>query len=412
MSETKKYWFLTSLLESSRVRVKVLSEQTLPVETVKGTIEEECDETWNVQCDKVVRSKAAVGTIFITDKLEKRASFYQAGDLYVLEPISDIPVATDEMKEAYERYKSGGVEFGESPVKPKEGATTERTRRGKSRLEKLMDNSDYNPPTVDSGFIISKEKWYLILRNALDEIPTLLIGQTGTGKTELVAKVAKAIGYELNIFDMGSMQDPIAGLLGVHRLEDGKSIFDFANFTKCIQKPKSIMLLDELSRAPLVSNNLLFPCLDFRRALPVEMAGGHDLRAIDIAEKCAFIATANLGGEYTGTQSIDRALLDRFMPIELEYLNKEDEAKLLVRRCKISETQAAQIAGIASGLRNSYNKGELSTFVSTRSTIQVASLISDGFPVISSLEVTFLPLFEGTKLEGERGTVAKAITSR
>lgn len=42
------------------------------------------------------------------------------------------------------------------------------------------------------------------------------------------------------------MIDPISGLLGVHRLVQGWSVFDYAKFTEDIQKP-CIILLDELS---------------------------------------------------------------------------------------------------------------------------------------------------------------------
>lgn len=46
---------------------------------------------------------------------------------------------------------------------------------------------------------------------------------------------------------MGALHDPIAGLLGVHRLDKGESIFDYAKFVSDVQKP-GVVVLDEFSR--------------------------------------------------------------------------------------------------------------------------------------------------------------------
>ena len=46
-----------------------------------------------------------------------------------------------------------------------------------------------------------------------------MVGPSGTGKTELVLLACKKLGLECNVYDMGSMYDPVSGLLGVHRLQ-------------------------------------------------------------------------------------------------------------------------------------------------------------------------------------------------
>ena len=91
-------------------------------------------------------------------------------------------------------------------------------------------------------------------------------------------------------------------------------MFEYAKFTQDIQK-LGVILLDELSRAPVTTNNVLFPCLDSLRMLPVEMAGGEDLRSIQVHPDCVFVATANVGAEYTGSMSLDRTLVGRFFPL-------------------------------------------------------------------------------------------------
>lgn len=52
----------------------------------------------------------------------------------------------------------------------------------------------------------------------------MLTGPTGSGKTQVVELICKQLGIPCTIYDMGAMHDPISDLLGVHRLDDGKSI--------------------------------------------------------------------------------------------------------------------------------------------------------------------------------------------
>lgn len=235
---------------------------------------------------------------------------------------------------------------------------------------------------------------------------------TVTHNTELVMLACERLGIPCHVYDMGSMYDPVAGLLGVHRLQKGGvSTFDYAKFTQDISEP-GVVLLDELSRAPVTTNNILFPCLDSRRMLPVEIAGGEDLRAVKVHPDCCFIATANVGAEYTGTMSMDRALVGRFFPLELDYMPKDKEEQVLMKRCKISATAAKHIVSVANNVRDMYRKQELSCSLSTRETLMVSELVADGWSTLRAMELVFLPLFEGTKADGERGIIAKTLLTR
>ena len=171
-------------------------------------------------------------------------------------------------------------------------------------------------------------------------------------------------------------------------------------------------MLDELSRAPVTTNNILFPCLDSRRTLPVEIAGGDDLRSVRVHEDCCFIATANVGAEYTGTMSMDRALVGRFFPLELDYMPRDKEEQVLMKRCRVSASAAKHIVSVANNVRSLYRKQELSCSLSTRETLMAAELVADGWTPLRAMELVFLPLFEGSKAEGERGIIAKSLMVR
>ena len=274
----------------------------------------------------------------------------------------------------------------------------------------ITDKTLKAPTSSGDGFYVSTEDWCLLVRNIKKHINTMIIGPTGCGKTSCVREVCDRMGLQLHVFDMGSMVDPISSLLGVHRLENGESIFDYAKFTQVIQEP-CVILLDELSRAAYTTMNILFPCLDDRRSLSIEIACGKGVREIKVHPDVTFIATANIGAEYTGTNSMDRALTNRFFPLELGVIPGQEEEKVLIKRTGIKIETSNLIVKIANNIRSLASKSEVSTSLSIRETLMVANLVSDGWDLGKAMEMIYLPLYEGSKVEGERSTVYKTISS-
>lgn len=407
----EEFYFFKTVIDKGRNRLRPLAGQTFFGDGSK------VDPTFNVQSDKTIRVMYPVGTVFCSPILIKQAEYYQAGNLYPVGlrdedyKISEHRPTTD-MQGAYEKFIRGSV-TKDAEYDVSYGVKEADTSSRKSLLSKMKENKDLRVPILNKeGFYVACDNWYLLLRNITNQVNTMIVGPTGTGKTELILLACKKLGLPCHVYDMGSMYDPVAGLLGVHRLQEGGvSIFDYAKFTRDIQEP-GVVLLDELSRAPVTTNNILFPCLDSRRTLPVEIAGGDDLRSIKVHEDCCFIATANVGSEYTGTMSMDRALVGRFFPLELDYMPSATERVVLMKRCNISESDAQHIVSVANNIRSLYRKQELSCSISTRETLMAAELVADGWTPLRAMELVFLPLFEGSKVEGERGIIAKSLMVR
>lgn len=394
----KKVWFIKVVFDSGRQRVKFLPNQTLTIKGLKGEVEEPCNEEWSVEIEKSIRENVPLNTIFATTEVLKKATSYKATDVFLVETLkgaitpSSVEHANPNIKAMYQSYCIG--------LRNKMNGVTSEKEARPTYLSKMKADEKFNPPSKEKdSFFVPEDKWYHLLRNVRTGINTLISGPAGTGKTEISKRIAELLGRNFYVFDMGAMQDPIASLMGVHRLKDGKSVFEYAEFTKAIKDPKAFILLDEINRAPIMSNNILFPCLDFRKALNIYVAGCEDERKIEVAEGVVFVATANLGGEYVGTSSLDRALLDRFQLVELEYMDPKDEADILVSKFSIDDGAANIITSIASTIRQQYAVDKLSNFVSTRHTQQVAELVKDGFGLVESLQSVFLPLFEGSVTE-------------
>ena len=108
---------------------------------------------------------------------------------------------------------------------------------------------------------------------------------------------------------MGSTQDPRATLIGNVHFEKSKgTYFSESLFVKAIQTPNAVILLDELSRAHPDAWNILMTVLDQgQRYLRLDEQDGQ--ATINVAEGVTFVATANIGNEYTSTRVMDKALM-------------------------------------------------------------------------------------------------------
>lgn len=377
-----KFYFVKAVFEKNRMRIRPLSGQFL--ENGKAI-----DTQQNVSCNQEIRSDYKMGTIFCIEKLEEAMGFLDAkgSTMHVM----NMPAAkpehkpTAEMVRAYEEFTGDPAMADEPKVK---AAPVRETF-----LMKLKSNPKYSVPNIMDGFYVPEELWYLSIRNIKNSINTIFTGPTGTGKTELVQLICKRLGIPCSIFDMGAMQDPIMGLLGIQRLVAGKSVFDAARFTKVLPLA-GVTVLDELSRAPASSNNILFPTLDSRRCLPIEIAMGDEDRNIPLHPDHCITATANIGGEYTGTNQLDSALVNRFFQIKLDYMPPNLEIQVLTSRTSIEKSEAMQVAKVAETIRNSYKNNDLSDSISTRETIQIAQCIRDGFSPLQALELCLLPKFQ------------------
>ena len=138
--------------------------------------------------------------------------------------------------------------------------------------------------------------------------------------------------------------------------------------------------------APMNTNNILFPVLDSRRELKMDIASS-ELRSIKVHDACRFIATANEGYEYTGNNVLDRALKERFQVIPVDYAPETHEVNLLVQKTGINKTDAQMIVKIARNIRAQHAKEDLSTAVSIRHTQYASKLAVAGMNLAKAMEI-------------------------
>ena len=241
-------------------------------------------------------------------------------------------------------------------------------------------------------------KWKYLIRNILRGKNIMMTGPAGCGKTMAAKAAANSIeGYSMEIFNLGSTQDPRATLIGNTQFDTKKgTVFSPSPFVKAIQTPNTVIVLDEISRAHPEAHNILMSVLDAgQRYLRLDEAA--DSPVVKVAEGVSFIASANIGNEYTSTRQLDRAIVDRFTIIEMDTLNSDEERSLLqMMYPSVDEVVLNNVAKITSMTRNDVKKEvpTLSNSLSTRTAVEIGSLLYDGFSLAEAAEITIYPLFE------------------
>lgn len=199
-------------------------------------------------------------------------------------------------------------------------------------------------------------------------------------------------------FNCGSGQDARATLIGntVFKKETG-TLFCESQFVEAIQTKNAIILLDELTRGGHDFWNILMSVIDpTQRYLRLDENEYSPVVKVD--KSVCFIATANIGSEYTATKVLDKAMAARF-PVKVEMLPLErDELLRLVQiihpNINIAKGSTIwNVADIAEKTVKELRKDEsrLTSLIPTGAVVEIAQLVEDGFILEEIAEMTIYP---------------------
>jgi nitric oxide reductase NorQ protein len=136
---------------------------------------------------------------------------------------------------------------------------------------------------------------------------------------------------------------------------------------------------------------------------------------INVADGVTFVATANIGNEYTSTRVMDKALMDRFTIVEMDVLSESDEYELLTYMFpNVDSVVLGNVAKIATLTRteSSSDTARIGSGVSTRTTVELCGLLYDGFSLEEASEVSIYPQYDSTGGVDSERTFVKQIVQK
>jgi len=265
------------------------------------------------------------------------------------------------------------------------------------------------------NLMMSELKWKYLVRSGVRGKNIMMTGPAGCGKTMAAKSLVNSLDRPDYYFNLGATQDPRSTLIGNTHFDSKKgTYFSESHFVKAIQTPNAVILLDELSRAHPDAWNILMTVLDYgQRYLRLDEASGSE--TIKVADGVTFVATANIGNEYTSTRVMDKALMDRFTIVEMDVLTEEDENTLLNYMFpSVDSVLLGNVAKIATLTRTESNSetARITSGISTRTTVELCGLLFDGFTLEEAAEVSIYPQYDSTGGVDSERTFVKQIVQK
>jgi len=201
-------------------------------------------------------------------------------------------------------------------------------------------------------------------------VNVLVAGRQGCGKSSLVNQYAAVFRKPMATFQVGILSEP-GQLFGEYTLKNGETRYKQFLFPQAIQTPNCVIHLEEINRPEHPKAlNMLFSILSDDRQVWMD-----ELGTLKVADGVTFFATLNEGDEYIGTELLDPALRDRFYVLLMDYLPRDVEKEVLIKKTGVTKREADEIIDAISALRGN---SDLAIEISTRTTLMIGEVVAAG----------------------------------
>ncbi len=253
----------------------------------------------------------------------------------------------------------------------------------------------YNEYQIEE-YVIKDEPYYRPLGDEVElfeaayrqQLPVLLKGPTGCGKTRFIEYMAWRLGRPLTVVKRKGKAAPdghsiplvtiachedltASDLVGRYLLEaDGTRWMD-GPLTKAV-KAGGICYLDEIVEARKDTTVLIHPLTDHRRILPVDKRG----LILEASSQFLLVISYNPGYQ-SALKDLKHSTRQRFIALEFNYPPKEIEADIVERESGCSREHAQALGKLGEKVRNLREHG-LKEGASTRLLIYAGKLMAQG----------------------------------
>ena len=215
-----------------------------------------------------------------------------------------------------------------------------------------------------------------------NQLPMLLKGPTGCGKTRFIEHMAARLGRPLYTV---SCHDDLtaADLVGRHLIGDGETWWNDGPLSRAVREG-AICYLDEIVEARKDTTVVLHPLSDDRRILPIERTG----EILHAPPEFMLVVSYNPGYQNL-LKGMKPSTRQRFISMRFDFPDAETERQIVVRETGIDETAAARLVDLAGSLR-ALRDHDLEESASTRLLVYTARLMRGGFDTVEACRAALI----------------------
>jgi len=206
------------------------------------------------------------------------------------------------------------------------------------------------------------------------QLPVLIKGPTGCGKTRFIAHMAEKLNKPLYTV---SCHDDLtaADLVGRHLIGPEGTYWQDGPLTRAVREG-GICYLDEVVEARKDTTVVLHPLADDRRVLPLERTG----ELLEAAPGFMLVVSYNPGYQNL-LKGMKPSTRQRFVALRFDYPTPEIEQQILIKEAGADAHLAFKLVELAGALRK-LEQNDLDEVASTRLLIYAARMISSGMNVL------------------------------
>lgn len=229
-----------------------------------------------------------------------------------------------------------------------------------------------NPETNSYFYQPQGSEVELFLHAAKNQLPVMIKGPTGCGKTRFISHMAEHLGRPL--YTVACHDDlTAADLIGRFLIGKEGTFWQDGPLTRAVREG-AICYLDEVVEARKDTTVVIHPLTDERRVLPLE-GTGEQLQATP-----GFMLVMSYNPGYRNLmKGLKPSTRQRFVSLSFDYPEAELESRIICHETGIDLPMAQRLCDAAAALRT-LRDTDLDEAPSTRSLIHCAQLLQSGLP--------------------------------